>query len=224
MKIKSLHSWDISVKEAIMVQVKLRSLLDLKAGPAGPPEKIAGVDVTSDNGRMIGGVIILRYPGLETIEKKYSVMPVNFPYIPGLLSFREGPVLLESFKNIENIPDVIIFDGHGIAHTRRMGLASHLGIILNRPSIGCAKSVLTGKYQMPGKRKGDYSLLEDDGEILGAALRTKQGVKPVFVSPGHRIDLNTSIRVVLKSLSGYKLPEPTRLAHIFVNKIRKELS
>lgn len=162
------------------------------------------------------------FPRLEILEKKFFVSQVVFPYIPGLLSFREAPLLLGALAKIKREPDIILFDGQGIAHPRRMGIATHLGLFLEKPTIGCAKSLLVGKYLHPGGRKGSYSLLEDKGEVIGAAVRTRKEKKPVFVSPGDGIDLMTSIEIVLRCTGRYRLPEPLRQAHLLVKEIREE--
>jgi len=138
---------------------------------------------------MIAGVVIFKFPNLKTIERQSFISTVNFPYIPGLLTFREGPSLLAAFKKIKNDPDIILFDGQGIAHPRRMGIATHLGLFLDKPTIGCAKSKLSGKYTSVGEGKGDYTLLKEGKEVLGAVLRTRRKVKPIFISPGYKIDL-----------------------------------
>jgi len=138
---------------------------------------------------MIAGVVIFKFPNLKTIERQSFISTVNFPYIPGLLTFREGPSLLAAFKKIKNDPDIILFDGQGIAHPRRMGIATHLGLFLDKPTIGCAKSKLSGKYTSVGEEKGDYTLLKEGKEVLGAVLRTRRKVKPIFISPGYKIDL-----------------------------------
>ncbi|GAI44946.1 unnamed protein product, partial [marine sediment metagenome] len=187
-------------------------------------DKIAGADVSYYQNKMIAGVIIFEFPNLKIIEKQSFISPVNFPYIPGFLTFREGPSLLETFKKIKNEPDVILFDGQGIAHPRRMGIATHLGLFLNKPTIGCAKSRLSGEYIPVGEEKGDYALLKEGEEVLGAVLRTRRKVKPIFVSPGNKIDLPNSIEIVLKCIVKYRLPLPVREAHIFVNQIRNNLA
>ena len=223
MKYLNLHSWEVSPQEAIKIQKDLKSNISLKKS-FSKIDKIAGADVSYYQNKMIAGVIIFEFPNLKIIERQFFVSPVNFPYIPGLLTFREGPSLLAAFKKIKNEPDIILFDGQGIAHPRRMGIATHLGLFLGKPTIGCAKSRLSGKYTSVGEKKGDYAPLKEGEEVLGAVLRTRKGVKPIFVSPGHKIDLPNSTEIVLKCTEKYRLPIPVREAHIFVNQIRNNLA
>ncbi|MGB6873406.1 MAG: deoxyribonuclease V [Dehalococcoidia bacterium] len=223
MKYLNLHSWEVTPQEAIKIQKDLKSKISLKKS-FSKIDKIAGADVSYYQNKMIAGVIIFEFPNLKTIEKQSFISPVNFPYIPGLLTFREGPSLLEAFKKIKITPDVILFDGHGIAHPRRMGIATHLGLFLDKPTIGCAKSRLSGKYTSVEEGKGDYALLKEGEEILGVVLRTRKKVNPIFVSPGHKIDLPNSIEIILECIVKYRLPVPVREAHIFVNQIRNNLT
>jgi len=223
LKYLNLHSWEVSPQEAIKIQKDLKSNISLKKS-FNKIDKIAGVDVSYYQNKMIAGVIIFKFPNLKIIERQSFVASINFPYIPGLLTFREGPSILSAFKKIKNEPDIILFDGQGIAHPRRMGIATHLGLFLNRPTIGCAKSRLSGKYTSVGEQKGDYTPLKEGEEVLGVVLRTRKGVKPIFLSPGHKIDLPNSIEIVLKCIVKYRLPLPVREAHIFVNQIRNDFS
>ena len=223
MKIKSLHSWDVSYGEAINIQQTLEKELILH--DRGIPDEIrtiAGADVSYSRGSdlFFAAVVVLEFPLMEVIEETSFAERVNFPYIPGLLTFREGPILLKAFERLKNVPDVAIFDGQGIAHPRGFGLASHIGLLLDIPTIGCAKTRLAGKYDEVGNKVGDYSYLLLNDKIIGAAVRTRKGVRPVFVSQGHRIGLQRAVDVVLSTCIGYKLPEPTRRAHLAVNKIR----
>jgi deoxyribonuclease V len=157
-------------------------------------------------------VVSLKYPSLEPLEQAISLRPVNFPYIPGLLSFREAPLILEAFEKLKQSPDLLIIDGHGIAHPRRFGIACHIGLLLDVPSIGCAKTLLLGEYDEPCPEQGGFSYLKDQEEIIGAVLRTRSNVKPVFVSIGHKVNLKDSIKFVLNCCCGYRLPETTRRA------------
>lgn len=222
LKYLNLHSFKVSPEEAVQLQRKLKKKISLN-NSFNKIKRVAGADVSYYKNMMIAGIIILKFPQLKTIERQYSVCPANFPYIPGLLTFREGPSLLAAFKKINNEPDIILFDGQGIAHPRRMGIATHLGLFLDKPAIGCAKSRLSGEYIPVGEEKGDYTLLREDKEVLGAVLRTRRRTKPIFVSPGNKIDLLTSIDIVLKCTDKYRLPIPVREAHIFVNEIRSSL-
>ena len=223
MKYLNLHSWEVNPQEAIKIQKDLKSNISLKKS-FSKIDKIAGADVSYYQNKMIAGVIIFEFPNLKIIERQSFVSSINFPYIPGLLTFREGPSILAVFKKIKNEPDIILFDGQGIAHPRRMGIATHLGLFLDKPTIGCAKSRLSGKYTTVGEKKGDYAPLKEGKEVLGAVLRTRKGVKPIFVSPGHKIDLPNSIEIVLKCIVKYRLPLPVWEAHIFVNQIRNDFS
>jgi deoxyribonuclease V len=177
---------------------------------------IAGIDISSPDARGIarGAAVVLRYPEFSIVEAKVVEGKVTFPYIPGLLSFRESPLILAACEKLCNVPDLILIDGQGIAHPRKLGLASHVGLFLDLPTVGCAKSILCGQHGLVGEEAGSYSELLDNGEVIGAALRTKSGVKPIYVSVGHRIDLASALQWVTKCCRGYRLPEPTRLAHL----------
>ncbi len=224
MKYLKLHPWNVNYKEAVEIQKKLKKQIILKNSFKNLNGKlIAGADVSYDKeiDRFYAGVIIFELQTMQKIEEVTTSGKVSFPYIPGLLSFRESPILLRAFSKVKKTPDIIILDAQGIAHPRGIGLASHIGLLLNKPSIGCAKTRLIGEYDNVGKEAGYYSQLTIKGKVVGVVLRTRKNVKPVFVSPGHKIDLATSIDLVLKSCRGYKLPEPTRQAHNLVNKVRK---
>ena len=174
-------------------------------------------------GRAFAGVVVYRFPEMEEIERVSAHVPLRFPYVPGLLSFREIPALIAAFAKLRQAPDLIFCDGQGYAHPRRLGIASHLGLVLDRPTIGVAKSVLIGKYREPGVRAGSSSPLVDEksGEVIGAALRTRQGAQPVFVSLGHRISLKTAVKLTLAVSDGYRLPRPTRDADRWVGMARR---
>jgi len=218
----NLHSWEVSPHEAIQLQKELKKKISLKKS-FNKIKNVAGADVSYYKNKMIAGVIVFEFPNLKVMERQSFISPVNFPYIPGLLTFREGPSLLEAFKKIKVEPDIILFDGQGIAHPRRMGIATHLGLFLDKPTIGCAKSKLSGNYNALGEEKGSYSFLRERKEIIGAVVRTRKKVKPIFVSPGHKIDLPNSIEIVLKCTDKYKLPVPIREAHLFVNQLKSDL-
>lgn len=224
MIISKTHKWDISPKEGIELQKKLTKEIKL-IHLESLPKTVAGADVSYDRGSNIffAGIVVLSFPGMEIIDEVSASGEVNFPYIPGLLSFREGPVLVEAFRKLETAPDLIMFDGQGIAHPRGLGIASHMGLLLNIPSIGCAKTKLCGDYSEPGREKGSYSPLLMKGKEIGAVLRTKSRVKPIFVSPGHLVDIRSCLDIVLTSSKKYRLPEPTRQAHLFVNRVRRKI-
>jgi deoxyribonuclease V len=214
MKCNGLHNWDVTPKEALEIQNGLQKKLSLKA-VFKKIEKIGGVDVSyaKRTNALKAAIVILSFPSLEIIETVEKRGRCNFPYVPGLLTFREGPIILEAFEKLKELPDVLLFDGQGIAHPRRMGIAAHLGILLDLPTIGCAKSLLCGEFEEPMKEKGSRSFILDKEEIVGVALRTRVNVKPLFVSPGNKIDLKTSIEIALASSSHFRIPVPLRWAH-----------
>jgi deoxyribonuclease V len=225
MKITPIHPWQCEYGEAIAIQNALREKLVLtNDGLPEPIRTVAGADISyaKASNLFFAAVILLDFETMAVIEESAFIDEAAFPYIPGLLSFREGPALLAAFEKLNGIPDVVLFDGQGIAHPRGIGLASHMGLILDLPAIGCAKSRLCGSHDAVGENIGAFSPLIFKEQICGAALRTKARVKPVFVSPGHRIGLSSAIAVTLGCCRGYRLPEPTRKAHLLVNKIRKE--
>jgi deoxyribonuclease V len=206
------HPWDVSPAEAREIQRQMRGRV-LVQPLDHQPEIVAGVDVSVKDGRARAAVVLLSYPDLVPLQAVTAERPVSFPYVPGLLTFREGLVTLAALEQLMDQPDVLIFDAQGLAHPRRMGLATHLGVLLDRPTVGCAKSRLCGEYQEPGEQKGSWSPLVDGDEVVGAVVRTRDGVKPVFVSIGHRVDLETAVSLVLNCAPRYRLPETTRWAH-----------
>jgi len=210
-----LHGWQIDRAEAKELQRKL-ALKVAKAGGALKPRLIAGMDISTSKTEATAraAVVILNYPELEVVEVEVASGRLSFPYIPGLLSFREAPLTLAACEKLKLTPDLILIDGQGILHPRRFGLASHLGLLLEKPTIGCAKSLLCGDCQEPGVEPGSYSEVVDNGEVIGAALRTKRGTKPIYVSIGHKIDLASAIYWVMQCGRGFRVPEPTRLAHL----------
>ena len=223
MDYQNLHPWNVTAREAITIQADLRKRIELKDS-FNQIRVVAGADVSFDKSKKegYGGVIAYSFPELEEIERRGVRKEVTFPYVPGLLAFREAPVLLDAFASLKVDPDVILFDGQGLAHFRRMGIATHMGILLNKPSIGCAKSRLIGRYEQPGDDAGSYSPLVDRGETVGVVLRTRKRVRPIFVSPGNKISLKTCIEIVLKCVDGYRIPKPTREADRYVALIKKE--
>lgn len=215
MEIKKWHQWQLGTDQALDIQRRLQALVS-RSGRVISPHFIAGVDIAAGKARGMAqaAVVVLSYPELRLVEVELAQGELVFPYIPGLLSFRESPLILAACQKLSVTPDLILVDGQGIAHPRRMGLASHLGLFLDTPTVGCAKSRLCGSHQIPEDEPGSYAELVDGGETVGVALRTRFGVKPIFVSTGHKIDLEDSIYWVLKCCRGYRLPEPTRLAHL----------
>jgi deoxyribonuclease V len=212
---RTLHSWQVSVTEAKEIQRALAGQV-VRNNQLEAPHLVAGVDISGEDssGLARGAVVVLRFPELEIVEQGVATLQLGFPYVPGLLSFREVPVILAACEGLRVTPDLFIADAQGIAHPRRLGLASHLGLLLDVPTIGCAKSILCGQYGGLGQEPGDYAPLIDSDEVIGAALRTKKGVNPVYVSIGHRVDLKAAIQWVMACSRGYRLPEPTRLAHL----------
>ncbi len=212
---KYLCNWDIKASAAISLQKEMAK--NVKAhGEVISPSYIAGIDIAvwKNKNDAQSAIVILNYPQLEIVEIKKACDKITFPYIPGLLSFREIPLILKAWNSLTVSPDVIIVDGHGYAHPRRIGIASHLGLLLDKPTIGCAKSKLCGVYETPGAEPGSLTNLIHNKEIVGVALRTKIRVNPVFVSIGHRISLENAIYWVRECCAGYRLPQPTRLAHM----------
>ncbi len=213
MRTKPLHEWNIKQDEAKALQSELakRVVREDRLDEVG---HIAGVDMAINevNGMARAAVVLLSYPALEVEERHVYEEPVRMPYVPGLLSFRELPCILGAFELLKQQPQLVMVDGQGIAHARRLGIASHLGLWLDLPSIGCAKSILTGHHGSLSEEAGSWVPLKADGEVIGAVLRTRTHVKPMIISLGHRISLETSLRYVLACCRGYRLPEPTRLA------------
>jgi len=214
-KVERLHTWQVSTTEALDIQRRLAGQIS-RSNEVDTPHFIAGVDISTGKAQSMarGAVVVLSYPELRLVEAQVIEGELGFPYVPGLLSFRESPLILAACEKLATTPDLIMVDGQGIAHPRRMGLASHLGLLLDTPAIGCAKSLLCGRHEMTGEEPGSYAEIIDRGETIGAALRTKTGTKPIYVSIGHKIDLQTAIHWVLECCQGYRLPEPTRLAHL----------
>ncbi len=211
----------LSPTEAIALQKEMRSKIDISPLPA-EIRTIGGADISFNRFSDVfyAGIIILSYPSLNLIDRTTVVAKARFPYIPGLLGFRELPALLEAWNELKRKPDVLVVDGHGIAHPRRLGIAAHFGIVANTPTIGCAKSLLTGKFHEPAAERFAQSPLMDKNEQIGVVLRTKAKCKPVFISPGNKISMEQSLEIIKHCTGKYRLPEPTRNAHLLVNEIR----
>jgi deoxyribonuclease V len=221
MHIPHLHDWPTTEAEAVALQNTLASRVDTSAA-IGKLDFIAGCDIAYHltEPRLYAAVVVLKASDLSVVEERTVTREVNFPYVPGLLSFREVPALLDAFTQLRQAPDAVMLDGQGIAHPRRFGLACHLGLWLNLPCVGCAKSWLVGDYADPGANAGDASPLTVNGEEVGAVVRSATGVKPVYVSPGHKLDVASATAIVQATLSGYRHPAPTRAAHLAANQLR----
>src|ERR1044072_1188251 len=243
MQYKKLHDWNLTPTEAVELQKELRDQVRIE-----PLKRevnlVAGCDISFNKFSDIvyAGIVVLRLPELEVVDSATVLTKTSFPYIPGLLSFRETPALLKAWERLDTAPDVVMLDGRGLAHPRRFGIACHFGLLGGLPTLGCAKTVLRGKYDEPDEKAGSYSLMTDKGETVGAAVRTKDRVAPVYVSVGHRMDLPGSIKLALRCVKGYRandegetlfdlpsaskskyrIPEPTRQAHLLVNELRRD--
>lgn len=219
------HDWRISIDWAKSVQIDLAKKVTTKKLPSSI-SKIAGFDVAylKKENILIAGMVVLAYPSLSIIDRHILKGPISFPYIPGFLSFREAPPLLNLIEDHGQDVDVLMFDGHGIAHPRGLGIASHIGVLVNKCSIGCAKKRLVGTFQMPAGDKGSTEYLVYKDQQVGMVVRTKNGIKPIFVSVGHLAEISSSVKFVLSCCQGYRLPEPTRLAHLTVSKAKQEMN
>jgi deoxyribonuclease V len=216
------HSWDLDPAQALALQKELAGEVDItRKVPHWSTVAAADVSYNKYDPRLYAAVIVADADTGEVFERVGVMAEARFPYIPGLLSFREAPAVLDAFRQLQTRPDVVLCDGQGYAHPRRMGLACHLGLWIGVPTIGCAKSRLTGTYDEPGPRRGDRSPLVDDGETIGAVVRTRDRVAPVYVSPGHLCDFDSAVVVVLASVTRYRLPDVSRLAHNHVNDLRR---
>jgi len=215
MLIQRWHDWQISPAQAVDIQKALSNQVS-RNSEVGSLRLVAGVDISHKRGQATAtaAVVVLEYPTMQLTTTAIAQGELGLPYVPGLLSFREAPLILAACQQLTINPDLILVDGQGIAHPRRMGLASHLGLFLNTPTIGCAKSRLCGSYQEPNMEPGNHTKITDNGEIIGAALRTKRNTKPIYVSIGHKVDLESAVYWVMQCCHGYRLPEPTRLAHL----------
>ncbi len=214
MKARRLHGWNLTPREAAALQTRLRDRV-VRSGQLADVRHVAGVDVGFEQDGTVtrAAIAVLAFPGLELVDKAVVRRPTRFPYVPGLLSFREAPAVLAAFERLRVAPDLILYDGQGIAHPRRFGIASHVGLLLDTPSIGVAKTRLIGAHRAPPDRRGGWAPLVDAGETIGAVLRTRAGVKPVYVSIGHRLSLATAVRWTMACVTRYRLPETTRWAH-----------
>ncbi len=215
MKFLSLHPWDVSVETARAIQVRLAAQVSHSNDIPERPQYVVGTDISSPDARGVarGAAVVMRVADLKIVEVKCVEGKPGFPYVPGLLSFREAPLVLGALERLTITPDFLLADGQGLAHPRRFGLACHLGLITDLPSIGCAKSLLLGTHGHLDTEQGSQASLEDKGEVVGAALRTRKGVSPIYVSIGHKVDLPSALRWTLACCARYRMPEPTRLAH-----------
>jgi deoxyribonuclease V len=241
---RQLHPWNVDPKEARWIQENLRKFWEGK-DRLGRVRTVAGLDAAfvltgpqalrkkqshwerlRDVNRAIACVVVFRFPEMEEVEREFAIVPLEFPYVPGLLSFREIPALSAALEKLKEQPDLLFCDGQGYAHPRRFGLASHLGVLLDKPSIGCAKSILIGTHGPLREKAGSWTALIDDkaeDERIGAAVRTREGVQPIYVSQGHRISLETAIRTTLTVTDGFRIPQPTRIADHFTHEIKRKL-
>ena len=236
MQTKKLHDWNLSYSQAVALQKQLAQQVQ-QVELRSKPKTVAGLDcaLSSDGKRIVAAAVVLALPNpmqglweplqkseFEVIESAMADQKLSFPYIPGLLSFRESPVCIAAVEKLKKEPDAFIIDGQGVAHPRRLGLASHLGLFFDKPTIGCAKSRLTGSFEEPSPEKGAYSPLKDGDDVIGAVVRTRTNVEPVFVSVGNKCVLKDAIEITLAWTTKYRLPEPTRLAHQLVGKSKLE--
>ncbi|MBI2458023.1 MAG: deoxyribonuclease V [candidate division NC10 bacterium] len=223
MEYRRLHGWDVTPQEAIRLQRDLRARLVARADGQPDFHIIAAMDVSYDKRSpwLFAAIVVMRLPGFQLVETAGVRARAMFPYVPGLLSFRESPAGLEAWEKLRTRPDCLICDGHGVAHPRRFGIACHFGLLVNLPTLGFAKSVLVGNFESPGRTRGSVSDLVDAGEVIGAAVRTRESAAPVFVSVGYRISLATAVSTILACASGYRIPEPVRRAHALVNRLRE---
>jgi len=225
MKVRVEHRWDLSPQEAARLQLELRARLNptpVASLRQRAIKTIAGADIALDKEKNCGfaGVIVYSFPALNELERQGASRTISFPYVPGLLVFREGPALLDALAKLRTEPDLLFFDAHGYSHPRRFGLASHMGVILDTPAIGCAKSLLIGHYEEPPNLPGAWTPLVDAEETIGAVLRTRKDVQPVFISIGHLVDLKTAIEFAMACTDGRRIPKPTREADHYVEQLK----
>lgn len=222
MRVRQLNEWDVTFAEAKAIQLRLREELILSPPPGFAPERVAGADLSIERfgHRGYGGLVVIDAESKATVAEASAAVDVDFPYVPGYLSFRELPALIAAWERLQVRPDAVIFDGQGIAHPRRFGIACHGGLLFDTPSVGCGKSILVGRHGPLGEAKGSTAELVHRGEVVGMAVRTRSGVKPVYVSPGHLMDLPTAVALVLGMTTRYREPETTRRSHRLVNEVR----
>lgn len=215
-------NWNLTPSEAIKLQKELKEKIDVSPY-TGPIQRIAGADISynKNDDTIYAGIIVLDYQTMQAVCRSTIIDKMRFPYIPGLLSFREIPSIYKAWKALSEQPDILVMDGHGINHPRRLGVATHFGLISGQACIGIAKNHLTGRYEDPGPEKGSFSVILDQGEKLGYVLRSRDRVKPVWVSPGHRVSMEQSLAIALHCSRGVRIPEPTRQAHLMVNELRR---
>jgi len=225
MRVYPSHSWDLDYREAAALQARLSAKVRFGPLPVEKIRRVAGADIAVSKSAKIAvaAIVVLEFPSLETLEERFACAPLTFPYIPGLLSFREIPALMECAKTIETSFDALICDGQGLAHPRGFGLACHVGLVLRKPTIGCAKSLLVGEFAEPGRLRGDFSPLRFNGRRVGSVLRTQDGISPVYVSPGRLVDHASARRIVLACAPGYRLPEPIRRAHTLAGDEKRKM-
>jgi deoxyribonuclease V len=219
------HNWPRTEKEALQIQHQFRKKI-IHDDCFDKIELITSIDTAYDKrkNRLFSAAVTMTYPDMAIIEKVVAEGDVKFPYIPAFLAFREGPVVLKSLSRLKQVPDLLIFAGHGIAHPRKFGLASHIGLITDFPSIGCARKVLIGDFEMPGEKKGSSSPLIMNDEMVGRVYRTKEAVKPMFISSGHKCSLDAAVEIIVNCLTTFRMPEPLRLAHLYVGKFKRSLT
>ncbi len=221
------HRWDLNPRQAVLLQRELAARVRAHGSSPTGTHYVAGCDATRTgrwsrrDEQIVAGVVVLRVPGLELVDRAWVKAPSPFPYVPGLLSFREAPLYVAAFAKLRIRPHILLCDGQGLAHPRGLGLASHVGLLLDVPTIGVAKSRLVGSYREPGRRRGCSTRLLFDGRVVGRVVRTQDGVRPLFVSPGHRIGFAEAARVVVRLATRYRLPEPTRQADLWVGALRR---
>lgn len=220
---KTDFNWPETIDEARAVQEQQRSLIEI-APLEREPEVVAGVDAAYSEDRVFAAACLYRYPDRVLIERASAVRKSTLPYVPGYLFFSEGPAIVSALDKLSVKPDIILIDGQGIAHPRGIGSASHLGLLLDIPTIGCAKTRLVGDYREPGIGKGSRTLLKFDGRVVGAVLRTQEGIRPLFLSAGHKIGLNDAIRITMGCVGSYRIPEPLRCADMLSGKLKAENS